>query len=138
MLEEIAILESFGCQIEHLTFAVADAPSHFAGLGPGEMRVHGKGIDTDGCQLILLVLHQRDERADDDGESGEQQRWELVDERLAAAGRHDDERIFSGENSSDRFPLAILEFSMAEALSEYAESAALRSLLRHGTRKGTN
>ena len=84
------------------------------------MRVHGERVDAVRGELVLLVLHQRDERTDDDGQPGKHQRGQLVDERFAAARRHDDERVVSVEDGVDRFPLAFLEILMAEAIDENA------------------
>ena len=44
-----------------------------------------------------LVLHQRDQRTDHDGEAVAQQRGRLVAEALAAAGREHDERVAARE-----------------------------------------
>ena len=44
-------------------------------------------------QRLDLVLHQRDERRDDDRQVVADQRGQLVAERLARAGRHHDERV---------------------------------------------
>ena len=44
-------------------------------------------------QAVDLVLHQRDQRRDDDGDAVVQERRHLVAERFAAAGRQDYERV---------------------------------------------
>ena len=49
---------------------------------------------------------------------GQQDGGELIDQRLAAAGRHYDQRILAGENGVDRLPLAGPEILMAKALGE--------------------
>ena len=80
--------------------------------------MHGQRVDAVGGELVLLVLHQRDQRTDDHRQPREHQRGQLVDERLAAARRHDDQRVSSAEYGVDRFPLAFLEILMAEAIGE--------------------
>ena len=92
-LEEVTILESLGREIENLSAAFADTLGELARLDVGEMRVHRERVDAVRRELVLLVLHQRDQRAHDDSEAGKHQRRQLIDERLAAARRHDDERV---------------------------------------------
>ena len=79
--------------------------------------MHGERVDAMRVQLVLLVLHQRDERADDDGEARERQRGELVDDRLAAAGGHDDEGVAAGEHGAHRLPLAPTKIRMTKAVA---------------------
>src|SRR5204862_4393318 len=45
------------------------------------------------AKAVNLVLHQGDERRDDDGQVLAHERRKLVAERLARAGGHDDERV---------------------------------------------
>ena len=73
------------------------------------MRVHRQRVDAARGELVLLVLHQRDERTDDDRQTLEHQRRQLIDERLTAAGRHDDERVAAREHRLDRLPLVLSE-----------------------------
>ena len=44
-------------------------------------------------QLVDLILHQRDQRREDERRLGPQHRRELVGERLARAGGHQRERV---------------------------------------------
>src|SRR5581483_9582920 len=48
------------------------------------------------------------------------QRRQLVDERLAAARRHHDERVSTLQHRVDRLPLAVLKITMAKAVFEDA------------------
>ena len=116
-LEEVAVLEALGREVEDLALAVLDLPARLARLARRQMRVHRERVDAVRGELVLLVLHQRDERTDDDREAREHQRGQLIDERLAAARRHDDERVAPGEHGVDRLPLAFLEILMAKALA---------------------
>ena len=45
------------------------------------------------AQLVHLVLHQRDQRRDDQGQAVEDQRRQLITQRLTAAGGHDGQRV---------------------------------------------
>ena len=53
---------------------------------------HHRGVAEVG-QARALVAHERDQRRDDDGQIVAGERRQLVAEALAAAGRHDDERV---------------------------------------------
>ena len=57
------------------------------------------------AQRVDLVALERDQRRDDDGRARRQQPGDLVDRRLARAGRHDDQRVAPGERGLDRLPL---------------------------------
>ena len=56
------------------------------------------GQEAVGLERVDLVLHQRDQRRYDQGQALEQQRWELVAEALAAAGRQHDQRVAPGQD----------------------------------------
>ena len=85
-----------------------------------------------GRELVLLVLHQGDERADDDGQPGQEQRGQLIDDRFSASRRHHDEGVVSSEHGSDRLPLTGAKIGMAKALVEDSASAGLGDDLGHG------
>src|SRR2546423_13278084 len=89
-------------------------------------------------ELVVLILHQRDEWTDDDRKPRKNPRRQLVDNRLPAAGGHHDERITSLENRFCRLPLAGSEIGMTEALFEQRLGRFLCDFLRHGLKLGTN
>jgi hypothetical protein len=120
VLEEFAVLEALGREVEDLALAALDFLDDLARLRVGQVRVHGQRVDAVGGKLVLLVLHQCDQGTDDDRQSLEHQCGKLVDERFPAARRHDDERVTAGEGSADRLPLSLLEVLVAEALGENA------------------
>jgi hypothetical protein len=117
-LEEVAVLEALGRDVQDVAPAAGERGLRVARLPRREVRVHGEHVDALRDELVLLVLHQRDERADDDRESGEHERRELIDQRLPAAGRHHDERVAPAEDVLDRLELPVLEVVEAEALGE--------------------
>ena len=69
-----------------------------------------------------LVVHQRDERADDDGDTlaaaMAHDRRHLVAQALAAAGGHEDERIAAADRVRDDRLLQAAEGVVAEDLAE--------------------
>ena len=79
----------------HFVFAVGETLQAFILFGGGEGRVDEGGGDVAFDQAINLIFHQRDEGRDDEGGAVEAERGELIDERLARAGGHDDQRIAS-------------------------------------------
>ena len=93
--------------------------------------MHRDRVDAVRDELVLLVLHQRDERADHDREPGEHQRGELVDERLAAPRGHHDDGVAPVEEGLDRLPLPFLEIGVAEAVAEQHDCAGFVPVLRH-------
>ena len=72
------------------------------------------------AQVLDLLALERDQRRDDDGGAGQQQRGDLVDRRLARAGRHDHERVAAVEHRLDRLALARAERVEAEHLARDA------------------
>ena len=80
--------------VEQVELAVGEQrarpPARVAGIERGveERRAHAELP-----QRLDLVLHQRDQRRDDDRRALAQQRGQLVAQRLAAAGGHEHQRI---------------------------------------------
>ena len=77
--------------------------------------VDGCRLDAERAQGCDLVLHQGDQRRDDDGEPAKHQSGNLVDQRLPRAGRHDGEDVLAGKQRVDGFLLPGAEFVKAEA-----------------------
>ena len=71
-------------------------------LGVDQADVAGR----DPLDRLHLVLHQRDQRRDDDREVGPHERRQLVAERLARAGRHDHQHVATVHRRLDRLALA--------------------------------
>ena len=77
-----------------------------------------------GLELIDLVLHQRDQRRDDQRQPVERQGRQLVAKALAAAGGHDAQAVFSRQDGGNDFPLAGAEGRQAEPRQEGIEIIA--------------
>ena len=75
-------------------------------------------------ERVHLIFHQRDERRDDDRQAVAHERRRLKAERLASAGRQDDDRIASGEDGVHRFVLQRPERRVAPVLFEDAREIA--------------
>lgn len=82
------------------------------------MGVHRYRAHTLRRQLVVLVLHQGDERAHHNCQPWQKERGQLINHRLAAARRHDYKCIFAGEDRIERFPLPGPEIGVAKAFPE--------------------
>ena len=71
-----------------------------------------------GRQSIHLVLHQCDERRDDHPTARQQDRRQLVADRLSGPVRKDAQNVPSRQQRRDHLPLAGTEGRMAEVLGE--------------------
>lgn len=80
--------------------------------------MHCHCIDTLSRELVLLVLHQGDERAHHDRKARHQESRKLIDDRLATARRHYDECITTFEKSFNGRPLSSPKIGMTEPLRE--------------------
>jgi hypothetical protein len=65
-----------------------------------------------------LVVHQRNQRRDDQRGAFADQRGQLITERFSGAGRHHCERVLPGENAADHLFLDAPEMVEAEGLFE--------------------
>ena len=93
-LDEARLPQTLRCRV--------DEP-RVPGRHPGEARRRlldgergvdeGRGRGDLRRQLVHLVLHQRDQRREDERRLGTEHRGELVRERLPGAGRHERERV---------------------------------------------
>jgi hypothetical protein len=88
-----------------------------AGEGVADIGCGGMGVDRRGAPVvglggnrIELIPLQREEWADDDGGSGEEQSGGLVDCRLTGPRGLDHERVAASEDRLDRFELLRPEF----------------------------
>ena len=81
------------------------------------------GGDAELAQLVALVLHQRDQRRDDERGAGQVQRGQLVAQRLAGAGRHDRERRLARQHVLDHRCLALAQVPEAEGAAQQLREA---------------
>jgi hypothetical protein len=88
-LAEPLVLEPLGGDVQEPQLPAADLLHHVAVLVCREGRIEPAGGDAARGQGIDLVLHQGDQRRDDERHAGQEQGRQLVAERLAAAGGKD-------------------------------------------------
>jgi hypothetical protein len=98
--------QALGCHVDELVAPLRD-PAH---APPRLLRIHRRGEEGRGDAARLerehLILHQSDQRRDDQRGAGQQVGRELVHEALAAPGRHDQEQPAGGQQRLDRLALA--------------------------------
>ena len=94
--------------------------------------MHRDGADALRRELVVLVLHEGDERTDHDGESGEQQSGQLIDEGFPAPGRHNYKGVLPGENGLERRPLTKPEILMPKPIAEQLAGRLPSYAFRHG------
>ena len=69
-------------------------------------------------QARYLILHERDERRDDQGQPGQESGRQLVAERFALSGRHDRHRIAPSQHGPHNLLLARSKLFEAELVVE--------------------
>eukprot|EP01034_Spumella_vulgaris_P002157 gene2156-2809_t len=100
-------IDEVDAAIEHLLFDGLR-------LAPVERRVQAGGLDAELGQGVDLVLHQRNQRRNDDGAAGAEQGGDLVAEALAAAGRQHGDDVAAGQHLLDDAGLQAAELGMAK------------------------
>ena len=100
--------------VEQIDAARADLPLDPAHLLPVECGIEECGAHPQFGERQHLILHQGDERRDDDADAGTHECRELVAQRLAATGRHQREDVLAGDESGHDLLLQRAEGFMTE------------------------
>ena len=130
--EEPLVVEPLRGDVEQLQAARAKPLGDVAKLVRAEARVEPSGVDALADEEVDLILHQRDQRRDDDRDAVEQERRELIAEALAGARREDRERGAARQQRLDDLLLAGAERGEAEPGAEDVERALSGVLGWHG------
>ena len=113
-----AARQLLGREEEELERALGELVQRVLALGGRDRRVQlrrtARGELVEGLHLVAL---ERDQRRDDDRRARGQQPGDLVDRRLARAGRHHDQRVVAGERGLDPLPLSRTQLRVSERLS---------------------
>ncbi len=110
--------QSLGREVEQLQPLGFDLVGDLAFLGGRERAVDAGRADAAVDQRVDLVLHQRDQRRDDDREPRHGERRRLEAEALAAAGGEHDERIAPLDDGPHRLGLQRAEVVIPPILAE--------------------
>jgi len=113
--------QALRCEVEHVELAREQPALDVAALverlgGVEEGRAHAQLLER-----IDLVVHERDERADDDAGALAHERRDLVAEALAAAGGHEHDRVAAGDELIDDLGLLAAEGVVAPHAGERLE-----------------
>ena len=110
--------QTFGREIEDADVSARDALPYldvFIARGCG---IYGLGRDARELQRGDLILHQRDERRNDNGQTAFHQCGHLIAQRFARTRRHDSEHMPVAEQAIDDALLARTERLEAEGLAQ--------------------
>ena len=115
----LILIERLRSHVEQLRLALLHVVHHLL-----DGSLVQRGIQIVGHALLLaqavdhihLVLHQRNERRDDDGRAFHDERRQLIAQTLAAAGRHQHERVVAGQQITYDGFLIALELVKAEVV----------------------
>ncbi|OIQ83817.1 hypothetical protein GALL_343830 [mine drainage metagenome] len=118
--------QALGREVEQVERAVEESALDAATFGEVLGRVEEPGPDTKSGQRIDLVLHEGDQRRDDDAGAGPDQCRDLVAQGLPAAGRHQDERVAPGDDGVDDLGLVATEVLVAEHAAQHRERGPRR------------
>ena len=142
---EPGIGEALGRGVDNAGPALGDVLLGGDLLRRGERAIHAHRPDAVVEEVIDLVFHQRDERADDDGDAFQGESGELEAEALAGAGRHDDEGVAAFEGRVHGLGLAGAKLAKAEVIADavsqrlvrWIRAVGLHSSFRRVTRLGS-
>jgi hypothetical protein len=99
--EEGGIFEPLRGGEDEFHFRRLDGLKRILQLGRVNRGIHLPRPDAERPQLVGLVLHQRDQRRDDNCDTRQVQRGQLITERFACAGRHDGDRVAAVHDRAD-------------------------------------
>ena len=108
------VLEALHRDHQDLELAVTGLLHHPPTLLGGLTGVQGGGGDPLALQEGELIVHQRQQGGDDQGQMGQCQRGQLIAEGLACAGREDGRRTLAGQQAADHRFLAGSQLIEAE------------------------
>ena len=115
-LDEVFIHEPLGGDVEQLQRAVPHVVKDLHGLRCTQRGIEPGGGDATSLQRLHLILHQSDERRDDERDAVHEQRRKLVAEGFTRTGGKKGQRTPPGEQRLHHLLLAGAESRMAEVL----------------------
>ena len=130
--DEALVVEALGRHVEQAELAAAQSLRDVAQLVEREARVDARRRHAERRERVDLILHERDQRRDDDRDAVEQERRQLVAEALARARGEDRERAAPRQQGLDHLGLPRAEAGEAEALGEQGVRGVERRCVRRG------
>jgi len=123
-LEAAGREQSFGRHVEQVEFAGDERTFDRGGFARAERRIQECRPHAELAQRFHLVVHQRDQRRDDDAGAVAHERRNLVAQRLAGAGGHQHQRIAAGDDVIDDGRLVAAERVVAEHVAQHGTRIA--------------
>jgi len=118
LVEHVGVGELLGCEEHELQRVLGQLGERRGPLGGRDVGVQLRGAaGRPVAQILDLLALQGDQGRDDDGRARDQQAGDLVDRRLARAGRHHDQRVAPGQRRLDRLALPGAQALEAERLA---------------------
>lgn len=100
------MLHPFRRKVQQLEPAQLEVKYHSVTFRLGETGVKRRRRDVPCPQAVHLILHERNERRNHQGQARQDRRRQLVTERLSLAGRHDRHRVAAGQYRINHLSLA--------------------------------
>ncbi len=117
-LREVRDSHALGCDEEELELTVEIVTAGLTGFVAGEAGVDAGYTESEGGEFGSLIVHECDERRDDEGGASASDGGELVAERFSCACRHHEEDVAAvGGSAADGFLIGAKGF-VAEGLVE--------------------
>ena len=117
-VQEFVHQEPLGGDVDEVDLAVADGGFGGGYLARVDVRVDRSGADAKLLQSRNLVLHQRNQRRDDDRDARTAEGGDLIAQRLTGAGRHQHKRVLARDYRVDRGLLMPAEARIAVGFLE--------------------
>ena len=117
--------QAFGRNIKQFQTALGDVLGNLPRLFGRSAAVHRRAVHARRAQVGDLVVHQRDQRRNDDCRTIKHQRGNLVTQRFAAAGGHQHHQALPRRERFDDFLLAAAKRRVAEHLVQYLNRTRL-------------
>ena len=118
--QEALCLQPLRGNVDDFIASCPDVGEHRTHLLGGETAVDVGCQDARFLQRGHLILHQGDQRADHEGQTGQEQRRDLIAKAFPAAGGHDAEDVLPGQDRVDEYSLSVQEGFVAEIFSQYS------------------
>src|SRR5205814_103225 len=126
-VDELLVGESLGRGVNEPSLLGLDFPYEPGFLALAQAAVQRRRTHATLVRLVGLVLHERDERRNDQRGATQTERRYLIAERFAGAARHDGERVPSRQDVLDDLVLAGTPNAHAEGAQRPGERAVLSS-----------
>ena len=117
--------QAFGGDVEQIQPLPGERRQGFAGGFPVQTGINARGAHAQFQQGGDLVLHQRNQRRDDNRHARAQQRGHLIAQGFAAAGGHEHQRIIAAAQGCDDFALRAAKGAVAKDFLQHAQGGSV-------------